>query len=196
MKRLIVLSTWFIGGPAAAQTPFFDVPLITETAVGRATLGMPFSELRRIYAGCTFRPAYLAAYGFDEWPEEPDAMIIIKNGHKLFLYHDTYDVVDNKRVHSKKIAGLIVLHPAYLTKQGIHVGSSSAELRRVLPQIVTAPNVIAGINVQDARVPNSPLSYSFLNQKDVGPQRKGHYGEEVPLTSKIGRVSWIQVWSE
>ncbi len=193
MKVLLLLTNWLLAVTAAAQVSFRDVPLITETSVGRAKLGMRFSELRRLYAGCTFTSAYLSAYGFEEIVEKPDAMLVSRDGQKLLLYFDTYDIINNKEVHTKRIEGLIALHPSYCTKQGIHVGSPSGELRRVLPTIKMAPSPFPLFDLQEARITHSALTYIFLNQRDLGPLNKRHHTEPVPLAVSTGRISWIQV---
>lgn len=193
MRILLLLTNWLLAITAAAQVPFFDRPLITETAVGRARLGMRFSELRKIYAGCTFAPASLSEYGLGELTDKPDAVLVSKAGRKLFVYFDTYDFINKKEVHTKKIAGLIALHPGYCTKQGIHTGSSSGELRRVLPAIKVAPSPIPLFDVQEAGIAQSAITYVFVGQKELGPPSKKHPTEPVPLASSTGRISWIQV---
>ena len=194
MKMALFLLAWLQAATLAAQMPFFDVPLITESSVGRAKLGMKFSELRKIYAGCAFTPVYLSAYGFDVLSEKPDAMLVSRNGRELFVYYDDiYDIINDKEVRTNRIAGLIALYPSYCTKQGIHTGSSSGELRRVLPSIKVAPSPIPLFDLQEARTAKSSLVYVFVGQKDLGPSDKKHHLEPVPLASSIGRISWIQV---
>ncbi|GAB3634742.1 hypothetical protein GCM10027422_03320 [Hymenobacter arcticus] len=193
MRILLLLTHWLIAATAVAQVSFFDVPLITETSVGRARLGMRFSELRRLYAGCTFTSVYLSAYGFDALSEKPDAMLVSRGGRKLFVYFDTYDFSNAKEVHTKKIVGLIALHSGYCTKQGIHTGSSSGDLRRVLPSIKVAPSPIPLFDLQEAGTAQSTITYIFMGQKDLGPLSKKHHTEPVPLASSTGRISWIQL---
>ena len=178
---------------AVAQTSFFDVPLITETSVGRARLGMQFSELRRLYAGCTFTPVSLSEYGLGELADKPYATLVSKAGRKLFVYFDDYKFSNNREVHTKKLAGLIALHPGYCTKQGIHAGSSSGELRRVLPTVKVAPSPVPLFDVQEARIAQSTITYVFVGQKELGSLANKPHAEPVPLTSPIGRISWIQL---
>lgn len=192
MKVLLLLTNWLLVVTATPQVTFFDVPLITETSVGRARLGMRFSEVRRLYAGCTFTADYLSAYGCGELSDKPDAMLVSKNGQALFVYFD-YDSSNDKEVHTKKIAGLIALHPSYCTKKGIHAGSSSGELRRVLPAVKVAPSPVPLFDLQEAGTAHSALTYIFLNQRDLGPLNKKHHAEPVPLAVSTGRISWIQV---
>lgn len=193
MRFVLLLKSWLLAVPAVAQVPFFDAPLITETSVGRARLGMRFSELRRLYARCAFTPVSLSAYGFDAVSEKPDAMLVSKNSRKLFVYFDTPDFSNNKEVRTKKIAGLIALHPGYCTKQGIHIGSSSGELRRVLPAVKVAPSPVPLFDLQEAGTAQSTITYVFMGQKELGPLSKKHHTEPVPLASSTGRISWIQL---
>ena len=192
MRLILLLTSWLLVLPAA-QAPFFDVPLITEVSVGRAKLGMRFSELRKLYVGCTFTPVSLSAYGFDAVSEKPDAMLVSKNGRELFVYFDTSDFSRDKEVRTQKLAGLIALHPGYCTKQGIHTGSSSGELRRVLPAVRVAPSPIPLFDIQEAGTARSTITYVFVGQKDLGQVGKKHHTEPVPLTSSTGRISWIQL---
>ena len=193
MRFILFLTCWLLAVPTVAQAPFFDVPLITETSVGRARLGMRFSELRRLYAGCTFTPVSLSAYGFDALLKKPDAMLVGKNGRKLFVYFDTSDFSDGREVRTKKVAGLIVLYPGYCTKQGIHTGSSSGELRRVLPPIKVAPSPVPLFDLQEAGTAQSAITYVFVGQKELGPVSTKHHTEPVALASSTGRISWIQL---
>lgn len=193
MKMLLLLISWLLVTTAVAQVPFFDVPLITETSVGRVKLGMRFSEVRRLYAGCTFTADYLSAYGFDGLSEKPDAVLVSKNGQKLFAYFDAHDIINNKEVHTKRVVGFIALHPSYCTKQGIHTGSSSGELRRVLPGIRVFPSPITLFDLQEAGGAQSTLLYIFMGQKYLGPLNKKDLAIPVPLAVSTGRISWIQV---
>ena len=193
MRVLLLLTTWLLPPISVAQVPFFDLPLITETSVGRARLGMRFSELRRLYAGCTFMPVSLSQYGLGELADKPDAVLVSKDGRKLFVYFDDYELSNNKEMHTKRLAGLIALHPGYCTKQGIHAGSASGELRRALPTIKVAPSPIPLFDVQEARIAQSTITYVFVGQKELGlPDKKPHVGP-VPLASASGRISWIQL---
>jgi len=193
MSIIRLLAGWLAVATAVAQASFFDVPLITEASVGLARLGMRFSELRKLYAGCTFTPTSLSAYGLGELANKPDAVLVSKAGQKLFVYFDGCEFSNNKEVHTKKLAGLIALHPDYCTKQGIHAGSSSGELRRVLPTIKVAPSSIPLFDVQEARIAQSAITYVFVGQKELGPPSKKPHAEPVPLAGPTGRVSWIQL---
>ncbi|MGI4761200.1 MAG: hypothetical protein ACRYF0_10870 [Janthinobacterium lividum] len=186
MRILLLLTCWLLVKSTVAQVSFFDVPLITETSVGQAKLGMRFSELRRLYAGFTFTPTHLSAYGFDAISEKPDATLVSKDGRKLFVYFDGFNFSNTREVHTKKIVGLLVLHSSYCTKQGIHIGSSSGELRRVLPAIKVAPSPIPLFDLQEAGTAQSTITYVFMAQKELGPLSKKHHTEPVPLVSSTG----------
>ncbi|RZK25553.1 MAG: hypothetical protein EOO63_15865, partial [Hymenobacter sp.] len=186
MRILLLLTYWLLAVTTVAQGPFFDVPRITETSVGQARLGMRFNELRRLYAGCTFTPTHLSAYGFDAISEKPDATLVSRDGRKLFVYFDTCDFSNGKEVHTKKIAGIIVLHSGYCTQKGIHTGSSSGELRRVLPTIKVALSPIPLFDLQEAGTAQSAITYVFMGQKDLGPLSKKQHTEPVQLAREVG----------
>ena len=195
-KFLSLFSCWLLLSGSISQAPpaaFSDVPTITETSVGRARIGMSVIELRKLYSGYTFTPAYFGAYGYDEWPDKPDAVIVSKGKSKLFLYYTSYDTFPNRLVYRKDVAVLIALHPAYIMKNGIHVGSTSGELRKALPTVRTAPDVMSSDNIQIATNKSAAIEFGFLNQPDIGPQRPNHYGEDVPVTIKTGKISWIVI---
>jgi hypothetical protein len=195
-KLLLFFSSWFIISHSVCQSlsaGFPDVPTITENSVGKARIGMTVAELRKAYKGYTFTPAYFGSYGYDEWPDKPDAVIVSKGKAKLFLYYTSYDTFPDRIVYRKDVAVLIALHPAYITKNGIHVGSTSGALRKALPTIQTSPNVMSSNNLQVATKEGANFEYGFLDQPDVGPQRPNHYGETVPITNKTGKISWIVV---
>lgn len=196
LKFLSLLSCWLLLSSSISQAPpaaFPDTPTITENSVGRARIGMPVTELRKLYKGCTFTPAYFGSYGYDEFPDKPDAIIVGKGRSKLFLYYTSYDTFPNRTVYRKDVAVLIALHPAYTMKNGVHVGSTSEALRKALPSIRTSPNAMASENIQIANNKGTPIEYGFLNQSDIGPQRPNHFGESVPVTVKNGKISWIAV---
>jgi hypothetical protein len=197
MRKFISLfSCWLMLSGSISRAPpaaFPDVPTITETSVGKAKIGMPVAELRKLYVGCTFTPAYFGSYGYDEFPDKPDAVIVSKGKSKLFLYYTSYDTFPNRMVYRKDVAVLIALHPAYIMKNGIHVGSTSEALQKAVPTIRTAPDVRSSDNIQIATKKGAAIEYGFFNQPDLGPQRPNHYGENVLITSKAGRISWIVI---
>ena len=195
-KFLLLLSCWLIASGSISQSPlatFPDVPIITETSVGKARIGMSVTELRKLYSGYTFTPAYFGSYGYDEFPDKPDAVIVSKGKSKLFLYYTSYDTFPNRLVYRKDVAVLIALHPAYVMKNGIHVGSTSGALRKAFPTIRTSPEVMSSDNIQTATNKVIPIEYGFLDQPDIGPKRPGHFGENVPITVKTGKISWIVI---
>lgn len=120
-------------------------------------------------------------------------MLVSKNGRKLFVYFDTSDFSNDREIRTKKVAGLIALYSGYCTKQGIHTGSSSGELRRVLPTIKVAPSPIPLFDLQEAGTAQSTITYVFVGQKDLGPVSKKYHTEPMPLVSNTGRISWIQL---
>ena len=196
LKFLILFSCWLLLSGSISQAPpaaFPDTPTITEISVGKARIGMPVTELRKLYNGFTFMPAYFGSYGYDEFPDKPDAVIVSKGKLKLFLYYTSYDTFPNRMVYRKDVAVLIALHPAYIMKNGIHVGSTSGALRKAFPTIRTSPDVMASDNIQIATKKGAAIEYGFLNQLDLGPQRPNHYGEYVPITIKTGKISWIVI---
>ncbi|GAB2848033.1 hypothetical protein [Hymenobacter ruber] len=195
-KFLSLFSCWLLLSGSISQAPpaaFPDVPTITETSVGKARIGMPVTELRKLYSGYTFTPAYFGSYGYDEFPDKPDAIIVSKGKSKLFLYYTSYDTFPNRMVYRKDVAVLIALHPAYVMKNGIHVGSTSEALLKAVPTIRTAPDAMSSDNIQIATKKGAAIEYGFLNQPDLGPQRPNHYGEDVPITIKTGKISWIVI---
>jgi hypothetical protein len=197
MRMFISLfSCWLLLSGSISQAPpaaFPDVPTITEASLGKAKIGMPVAELRKLYSGYTFTPAYFGSYGYDEFPDKPDAVIVSKGKLKLFLYYTSYDTFSDRMVYKKDVAVLIALHPDYVMKNGIHVGSTSEALRKAAPTIRIASDAMSSDNIQIATKKGAAIEYGFLNQPDLGPQRPNHYGEEVPITSKTGKISWIVI---
>jgi len=172
-----------------AQTPvgFPDTPSITEKSVGRAQIGMTLAKLKVLYPGCTFTPTHLARYGFDDYDSKPNGVTVSYGKQKLFVYFSDWQT-------RKKIVCLIALHPAYQTVQGIHVGSTSGQLKAKLPAIKVVPNMI----MQDIEIAfvgeNSDLStnYVFFRQGNVGKYVVAD--EPVRITALNAKISWIQVY--
>lgn len=195
-KSLSLFSCWLLlSGSISQALPavFSDVPTITENSVGRARIGMSIAELRKIYSGCQFTPAYFGAYGYDEWPEKPDAVVVSQGKSKLFLYYSSYNTFPTRIVYRKDVAVLIALHPAYRTKNGIHVGSTSEALRQAVPTIKVASDVMSSDNIQIASVAGLTIEYAFLDQMDLGPHYRTNPGQDGRLTGKNGKISWIVV---
>lgn len=188
-KLLLLLSCWFFASNSSFQTPpvvFPDTPTITEKSVGRAQIGMPVTKLKELYKGCTFVPTHLIQYGFDDTEAKPNGVIVSSGSQRLFLYFLDWQT-------KKKVAGILAFHPAYRTAQGIHVGSTSGELKAALPAIRTVPNVEYP-GFQLAFLEKSAIVYDFLGQKDLGPQDPNNYDSPVPITIKTRKISWIQVY--
>jgi hypothetical protein len=173
---------------ASARLPsaaFPDVPTITETSVGKAKIGMPVAKLGEAYKGCSFGPAHLVKYGFDEYESKPDATLI-SSGQKLLVYW--------VNAETKKVAGLIALHPAYQTAQGIHVGSTSGQLKKVFPAMRVVPNMMMQ-EIEMAflgEVDKPGIEYAFFKQGHVGKYLIAD--EPVKIAAMAARISWIQVY--
>ena len=188
-KLLLLLSCWLVASGSFGQSPpagFPDTPTITENSVGRARIGMPVTQLKEVYKGCTFVPTHLMKYGFDDTDAKPNGVIVSRGSQRLFLYF-----LDGQT--KKKVAGILAFHPAYRTVQEIHVGSTSGELKAVLPAIRTVSNVEYP-GFQLAFLEKSAIEYDFLGREELGPQDPNNYDSPVPIIVKTQRISWIQVY--
>lgn len=183
-------STWLLASGSFSQTPptaFPDVPTITETSVGKARIGMPIARLRELYKGCAFAPTHLAAYGFDGEDPKPGGVTVSYAGKKLFVYFPDWQT-------KKQLAGLIALHPAYRTAQGIHVTSTSGQLKAALPGVLVVPNMLdANIEMAFSGSVEKPgIEYVFYNQGNVG----NYVVVDTPVKISVSnaKITWIQVY--
>jgi hypothetical protein len=188
-KLLLLLSCWLMASASICQRPpaaFFDTPTITATSVGKAAIGMPLIKLKEAYSGCTFSAAYLSNYGFDEYGAKPNATLVSRDGQKLFVFW--------LNTQTKKVAGLIVLSAAYQTKQGIHVGSTSGQLKKAFPAIRAVPNMlmqeIEMAFVGEVGMPG--IEYAFFKQGHLGKYLVAD--EPANVTAPNAKISWVQVF--
>ncbi len=190
-KLLLLLSCWFIASGSICQSPrtgFPDTPTITETSVGRARIGMPLLKLKEAYKGCVLSPDYSVKYSFDEYGSKPNATLVSRDGQKLFVFW--------LNTQTKKVAGIFALSPAYRTAQGIHVGSTAGQLKKVLPAVRVGPNElniemqIAGI--ERGEYEKTGIQYIFYKQGILGKDKDSI----VPSTIAVpnAKISWIQVF--
>jgi hypothetical protein len=188
-KLLLLLTCWLIAWGTTSQTPpatFPDLATITKKSVGKAQVGMPVAKLKEAYKGYAFSPTDLVKYGFDEYVGKPNATLITRNGQKLLVFW--------VNTQTNKVAGLIALHPAYQTAQGIHVGSTSGQLKAVFPTTQVVPNMMMQ-EIQMAfvgPVDKPGIEYAFLKQVPVGKYLVAD--EPVRITNPSARITWIQVF--
>ena len=192
LKLLSLFSCWLLLSGSSSPAPpaaFPDTPVITENSVGKARIGMSVIKLKEAYNGFTFTPIFLAKYGFNGGSGKPDAVTVGSNGQKLFIYFLDWQT-------KKKVAGLIVLHPAYRTTNKIHVGSTSAQLKQALPAVKVAPGEtmpemeIAQIEKGEEQKPG--LQHIFYKQGPIGKLKDSIEPSE---TAKLNaKVSWIQIY--
>lgn len=165
-----------------AKVGFTDAPTITSASVGKAGIGMTTAQLKGLYTGCIFTPAYSTPYGFDAHTGKPDAVLVSAAGKKLFLYFG-----------GAKVTGFIVLNPAYKTASGVHVGSTSGQLKAAEPGVLVSMHEFVEnmqIAVADTQIPASPM-YIFSGQRPIGKIKNSLEPSEIAvLTAKI---SWIVI---
>ncbi|GAA3991215.1 hypothetical protein GCM10022407_39570 [Hymenobacter antarcticus] len=144
------------------------------------------TELKEAYRNCTFSPTYLVKYGFDEYESKPNATLVSSSSQKLFVFWV------NRQ--TKKVAGLIALHPAYRTAQGIHVGSTSGQLKTRFPSMRVVPNMMMQ-EIQMAflgEVSATGIEYAFYKQQPVGKYIVAD--EPVKIPAFNAKISWIQIY--
>ena len=187
LKLLLLLNCWLIASGSICQNPptgFPDVPTITEHSVGKARIGMSATKLKETYKGCLFTPTYLAKYGFDGGSGKPDAVTVSSAGQKLFIYFLNWQ--------TKKASGFIVLSPAYKTAAGIHVGSTSGQLKAAVPAVWVGPHEfvenqqIASAGTEE----HQGLEYIF-QRGPMGRNRDSIEPSEIAISS--AKVSWILI---
>lgn len=186
-----LFSCWLLLSGSIGQAPpaaFPDVPAITATSVGKACIGMPVARLQEVYKGCTFKPTYLVEYGFDDFGDKPGGVLVAQGKQKLFVYFAGGG--------TRRVAGLLALHPAYCTGVGLHPGSTSGQLKARLPAVRVVQNVmVAGTQIAFAdEAGRQSISYVFQNQPDVGVYVLAD--EPVKITLTTARISWIQVLAQ
>ena len=189
-KLFLLLSCLLITSGSICQSlpsGFPDTPTITENAVGRTRIGMPVTKLKELYKGCTFTPAHLAAYGFDDTSNKPGGILVSSAGQKLFLYFADWQT-------KKKVAGILAFHPAYKTVKGIHAGSTSGQLKAAIPTIKVVPNIMMPVfQIAFAGEVGAPgIEYVFFKQKNIGKYVLAD--EPGKITVLNAPVSWIQIY--
>ncbi|UYZ63249.1 hypothetical protein [Hymenobacter weizhouensis] len=184
-----LLLNWLLSfGTVASPAPGFpDAPVITEASVGKARIGMPTVELRRLYKGCTFVRVYVARYGWYGEGDEPKGIQVSQGTQPLFVYFEDWE-------KPGRISGLTALHPTYRTRKNIGVGSTSGALRVAFPSIKVGldPMDDYGQNLQMASLDGSAITYTFARQKNIG-----RYTDEVfesPIIVTTAKISWITVF--
>ena len=186
-KLLLLLSCWLIASGSICQSPpagFLDIPMMTENSVGKASIGMTAAKLKETYNGCLFTPTYLAKYGFDGGGGKPDAVAVSSLGQKLFIYF--------LNGQTKKASGFIVLNPAYKTAAGIHVGSTSGQLKAAVPAIRVGPHeFVENMQIASAGTEeHSGVKYIF-QRGPMGKDRDSVEPSEIATLS--AKVSWILI---
>jgi hypothetical protein len=188
-KFFLFLGCWFITSSNVCQSPpavFPDVPIITETSVGKVRLGMPVVQLKELYKGCTFVPTHMIQYGFDDTSNKRGGVTVSSKGRKLFLYFMDWQT-------KKKVAGILAFHPAYRTAKGIHAGSTSGELKAAQSSVQVVPNMMLPV-FQIAfigEVGEPGIEYIFYQQKELGKYVVAD--EPVKIAVTDAKISWIQV---
>ncbi|GAB3576605.1 hypothetical protein GCM10027345_13450 [Hymenobacter daeguensis] len=144
---------------------------------------MTVAKLKDAYKGSTYTPVYLYKYGFDEGSNTPNAMLVASRGQKLFVYWQA----------DKKIAGLIVLNPTYQTAKGIHVGSTSGQLKAVFPTAMAGPHeFIERMELAWAGYgEKSELLYVFQKQSSIRKDKDSDEPSEIVGTK--AKISWILI---
>ncbi|MBD2724161.1 hypothetical protein IC234_18685 [Hymenobacter sp. BT189] len=168
------------------------MPVITEKSVGKARIGMPITQLRELYKGCTFSPAHMLAYGFDDTAAKPNGVMVKSGSRQLFLYFADWQT-------KKKVACLLAFHPAYKTATGIHVGSTSGQLKVALPAVTVGPNElmtemqIAAVDRSEGGEEKQPIiQYVFNKQGFLGKNKDSIEPSEIAVLN--AKISWIQVF--
>jgi hypothetical protein len=191
-KILLLLGCWLIASGSIYQSPpagFPDTPAITENSVGRVRIGMRVTKLKDLYKGCTFTPAHLATYGFDDTSNKLGGVLVSSAGQKLFLYFEDWQT-------RKKVAGILVFHPAYKTVKGIHVGFTAGQLRAALPAVRVGPSeLMEGMQIAAVATGESEkmgLQYIFYKQGTIGKNKDSIEPSAIAATK--AKISWIQVF--
>lgn len=186
-KLHLLLCYWLTASGSICQSPpaaFPDTPTITETSVGKARIGMPAAKLKELYKGCLFTPTYLAKYGFDGGSGKPDAVTVSSAGRKLFIYFLNWQ--------TKKAAGFIVLSPAYKTAAGIHVGSTSGQLKAAVPAVRVGPHEFVENQQIASAGTEEHLGLEYIFQR--GPMGKNSDSMEASEIATLdAKVSWILI---
>lgn len=191
LKFLGLFSCWLLLSGSISQAPpaaFSDTPVITKNSVGQARIGMPLLKLKETYKGCSFNPDYLSKYGFDEYGSKPDATLVSRDGQKLFVFWlDT---------QTKKVAGIFALNPAYHTAQGIHVGSTAGQLKKVLPAVRVGPNELNTemqiADIERGEYEKMGIQYVFFKQGILGKDKDSIVPSAIAVPN--AKISWIQVF--
>lgn len=164
-----------------------DIPAITEASVGKANIGMPTNQLRKLYQDCVFTKVYVARYGWYGEGDKPEGVQVSRGGQLLFVYFEDWE-------KPGRVYGLIALHPAYRTRKNIGVGSTSGALRTAFPTIAVGQDLMDdyGQNLQNASIKGSAITYTFAKQKDVGKYTDKVFDSRIVNTTAT--ISWITVF--
>ena len=193
-KFFLLLNCWLVASGRICQAPpaaFPDVPVITEKSVGKAQIGMTVTKLKELYGGCTFTPVHLGQFGFDDYGTKLNAIAVNYGRQKLFVFFPGGQ--------ADKIAGFFVMHPAYKTAVGIHVGSTAGQLKAALPTVRVGPNELM-IEMEIAAVKRVVrgkeqlpiVEYIFDKQGFLGKDKDSIVPSEIAVLD--AKISWIQVF--
>ena len=186
-KFLLLLSCWLLASGSVCQNPptgFPDVLIITENSVGKARIGMTVAKLKEAYNGCLFTPTYLAKYGFDGGSGKPDAVTVSSAGQKLFIYFLNWQ--------TKKASGFIVLSPVYKTAAGVHVGSTSGQLKAAVPAVRVGPHEFVENQQIASAGTEEHLGLEYVFQR--GPMGKNRDSiEPSEIATPSAKISWILI---
>ena len=191
LKFLLLLGCWLVASGSIRQSPptaFPDTPTITENSVGKARIGMAVTKLKELYKGCTFTSVHLGQFGFDDYGSKLNAIAVSYNRQRLFVFFPGGQ--------ANKVAGFFVFHPAYKTATGIHVGSTSGQLKAALPAVRVGPSElmiemeIAAVERGEEQLPI--VEYIFYKQGFLGKNKDSIVSSEIAVFN--AKISWIQVF--
>lgn len=145
---------------------------------------MTVAKLKEAYNGCLFTPTYLAKYGFDGGSGKPDAVTVSSAGQKLFIYFLNWQ--------TKKASGFIVLSPVYKTAAGVHVGSTSGQLKAAVPAVRVGPHEFVENQQIASAGTEEHLGLEYVFQR--GPMGKNRDSiEPSEIATPSAKISWILI---
>ncbi|WP_156109307.1 hypothetical protein [Hymenobacter sp. APR13] len=172
---------------ATSAPPFLDIPVITNTSVGKAQIGMATGKLRELYKGCTFTKVDMARYGWYGDGDTPRGVLVTQEKRPFFVYFEDWE-------KPGRIRGIVVLHPSYRTRKNIGVGTTSGALRTAFPAITVGQDMMDDYNqnIQTASLKGSPITYTFAKQKDVGKYTDEVFDSRIVNVTAV--ISWITIF--